>query len=75
MAVDTFGTGKIADEKIVALVRKHFKLTPQEMIADLKLLRPIYRETARNGHFGRELKDFTWEKTDRAPAIKKDAGL
>ena len=75
VAVDTFGTGRIPDDKIVGLVRKHFRLTPHEMITDLKLLRPIYRETARNGHFGRELKAFTWEKTDRAATIRKSAGL
>ena len=73
--VDTEGTGRIPDEKIVALIRKHFPLTPAGMIDHLKLRRPIYRETARDGHFGRLLPNFTWEKTDKAAALRKDAGL
>ncbi|MFH1655409.1 MAG: methionine adenosyltransferase [Candidatus Omnitrophota bacterium] len=71
--VDTFGTGKITDEKIVELIRKHFSLTPQGIIKELDLLRPIYRKTACHGHFGREDKDFTWERTDKAEILKKDA--
>jgi len=71
--VDTFGTGKITDEKIVELIRKHFSLNPQGIIKELDLLRPIYRKTACYGHFGREEKEFTWEKTDKADALKKDA--
>ncbi|MEI6632654.1 MAG: methionine adenosyltransferase [Chlamydiota bacterium] len=73
--VDTEGTGRIPDEKIVALIRKHFPLTPAGMIDHLKLRRPIYRETARDGHFGRPLPNFTWEKIDKAAALRKDAGL
>ncbi|MFH1424772.1 MAG: methionine adenosyltransferase [archaeon] len=73
--IDTKGTGKIDDEKIVELVRKHFKLNPAGIIETLDLLRPIYRKTASYGHFGREDPDFTWEKTDKAEALKKDAGI
>jgi S-adenosylmethionine synthetase len=74
--VDTFGTGKIPDEKIEALLRKHFKASPKNMIEELKLKRPIFRKTAAYGHFGREDDpDFTWERTDKAKALRKDAGL
>ena len=73
--VDTFGTGKVEDAKIVELVRKHFELTPKGMIESLKLRRPIYRATAAYGHFGRSEKSFTWEATDKAAALKRDAGL
>ncbi len=73
--VDTEGTAKIPEECIAKLVRKHFPLKPREMIAHLKLLRPIYLETARHGHFGRELPSFTWEKTDKAALLRKEAGL
>jgi S-adenosylmethionine synthetase len=73
--VDTFGTGKVEDSKIVELVRKHFELTPKGMIESLKLRRPIYRATAAYGHFGRTEKSFTWEATDKAAALKRDAGL
>ena len=72
--VDTEGTAKIPEEKIAKLVRKHFPLKPREMINYLKLLRPIYLETARHGHFGRELKNFTWEKTDKAALLRREAG-
>ncbi|MCX6820451.1 MAG: methionine adenosyltransferase [Candidatus Aenigmarchaeota archaeon] len=73
--VNTFGTGKCADEKIVELVRKHFDLRPRAIIDQLKLLRPIYRKTAVYGHFGRDDPDFTWEKTDKADILRKDAGI
>jgi S-adenosylmethionine synthetase len=73
--VDTEGTGRIPDEKIAVLIRKHFPLTPAGMISHLKLRRPIYRETARDGHFGRLLPNFTWEKTDKAEELRKAAGL
>src|SRR5215204_3878163 len=73
--VDTFGTGKIADSKMTQLVREHFKLTPKGIIEDLDLRRPIYRKTAAFGHFGRTEDGFTWEKTDRAAALRKAAGL
>jgi S-adenosylmethionine synthetase len=72
--VDTHGTGKRSDEELAALVRKHFDFRPRAIIETLNLRRPIYLETARNGHFGRELPNFTWEKTDKAAALKADAG-
>src|SRR5687768_10831614 len=65
----------INDDRLVELIRKHFQLTPKGIIESLNLRRPIYKETARNGHFGRELDNFTWEKTDKAAALKKDAGV
>lgn len=68
--VNTFGTGKIADEEIEKRVRAVFDLTPYGIIEMLDLVRPIYRQTASYGHFGRELPDFTWEKTDRAEALR-----
>ncbi|MFT5082372.1 MAG: S-adenosylmethionine synthetase [Lentisphaeria bacterium] len=70
ISINTFGTGKITDEKIVALINEHFDLRPRGLIEMLDLLRPIYRQTAAYGHFGRELADFTWEKTDKAEALK-----
>ena len=73
--VHTQGTGKLPDEKIAAIVTKLFDLTPKGIITKLDLKRPIFRETARNGHFGRELPDFTWEKTDMVEAIRKEAGI
>jgi S-adenosylmethionine synthetase len=71
--VNTFGTGKIPEEKIVALIERHFDFRPAEMIAQLNLRRPIYKKTASYGHFGREEEGFTWEKTDKAKALKSDA--
>lgn len=71
--VNTFGTGKISDNSIIALINKHFDLTPSGITTTLNLLRPIYRKTATFGHFGREDKDFTWEMTDKAAALKKAA--
>lgn len=73
--VDTYGTGKIGDDKITALVEKVFDLRPAAIIQQLKLRRPIYRETARNGHFGRNNPEFTWEKTDMAAKLVKLARL
>ena len=73
--VDCFGTNKIPQEKIVELVNKHFDLRPKGIITMLNLRRPIYKKTASYGHFGREDPDFTWEKTDKAAALKRDAGL
>ncbi len=73
--IDTDGTGKVSDEKLTELVRKHFKLTPRGIIESLDLRRPIYRKTAAFGHFGRTEPEFTWERTDKADALKKDAGL
>ena len=73
--VETFGTGKIDEEKIAEIVDTHFDLRPGAIIRDLNLRRPIYRKTAAYGHFGREDADFTWEKTDKAAELKAAAGL
>ena len=73
--VDTFGTGKIADERIAALVEKHFDLRPAAIIRDLDLRKPIYRQVAAYGHFGRTDIDIPWEKTDKAEILRKEAGL
>jgi S-adenosylmethionine synthetase len=73
--IDTFGTGRVEEEKIVKLVRDNFDLTPKGIIDHLKLRRPIYRKTAAYGHFGKTDPDFTWEQTDKAGALKKQAGL
>ena len=70
IAINTFGTGKLSDDAISALVREHFDLRPKGLIDMLDLKRPIYRKTAAYGHFGREDADFTWEKTDKAEALK-----
>ncbi len=71
--VDTFGTATIPEEKITALVREHFSLTPKAIIETLNLRRPVYKPTAAYGHFGRTGEGFTWERTDRADALKKAA--
>ena len=71
--VETFGTGKVAESTLAELVQKHFDLTPKGIITTLDLLRPIYQQTAAYGHFGRELPDLLWERTDKAEALKKDA--
>ncbi len=73
--VTTFGTGKIADEKIAELVQRHFDLRPKGIIQMLNLLRPIYQKTAAYGHFGRDEPEFTWENTDKAAALAADAGV
>jgi len=75
LMIDTFGTEKIPNEKILELVKKHFKLNPGGIVKQLDLLRPIYRKTSCYGHFGRNDPDFTWEKTDLVPILKKEAGL
>lgn len=75
ISIETFGTGKISDERIVELVRNHFELRPKGLIDMLDLLKPIYRQTAAYGHFGRKGANFTWERTDKADALKSDAGL
>ena len=75
LMVETFGTGKISDERITALVDKHFDLRPKGIIKTLNLLRPIYAKTAAYGHFGREEPEFTWEAIDKAAALRADAGL
>jgi S-adenosylmethionine synthetase len=73
--VTTFGTGRIADEKIAQLVQKHFDLRPKGIVAMLDLLRPIYEKTAAYGHFGRDEPEFTWENLDKVEVLKADAGL
>ena len=73
--IDTSGTGKIDDDKLAELVRAHFKLTPKGIIETLNLRRPIYKKTAAFGHFGRTEPEFTWERTDKADAMRKDAGV
>jgi S-adenosylmethionine synthetase len=73
--VNTFGTGKMSDEKILELVKKHFDMRPGQIIKHLNLLRPIYGKTAVFGHFGRDDPDFTWERTDKTETLKKDAGI
>ena len=75
ISVETFGTAKISEQRITELVRDHFELRPKGLIKMLDLLRPIYRNTAAYGHFGREDDDFNWEKTDRAAALKDAAGV
>jgi len=75
LMVNTFGTGKLSDEKIAKLIEKHFDLRPKGIIQSLNLLRPIYTRTASYGHFGRDEPDFTWEATDKAEALKADAGI
>jgi len=73
VSVDTFGTGKIPEGKIIELVRKHFDLRPAAIIRDLGLRRPIYRQTAAYGHFGRTDIDLPWERTDKAEILRSDA--
>lgn len=73
--VTSYGTGKISDEKIAELVKKHFDLRPKGIVQMLELLRPIYTNTAAYGHFGREEPGFTWEATDKASALRADAGI
>lgn len=75
ISVDTFGTGKIPNSQVEELVRKQFDLTPKGMIRHLHLRRPIYKQTACYGHFGRDGSDFTWEKTDKAGLLRKEAGI
>ncbi|HCI53835.1 MAG TPA: methionine adenosyltransferase [Gallionella sp.] len=73
--IDTYGTGKISDDKLTELVLRHFDLRPKGIVNMLDLLRPIYEKTAAYGHFGREEPEFTWERTDKAAALRADAGL
>ncbi|HCI53554.1 MAG TPA: methionine adenosyltransferase [Gallionella sp.] len=73
--IDTYGTGKISDDKLTELVLRHFDLRPKGIVNMLDLLRPIYEKTAAYGHFGREEPEFTWENTDKAAALRADAGL
>ena len=73
--IDTYGTGKVADERLSEIVRAHFKLTPKGIIETLNLRRPIYKKTAAFGHFGRTEPEFSWEQTDKAKALRADAGV
>lgn len=75
ISIETFGTGRIPDEAILKLIKKHFDPRPGAIIRDLKLRRPIYRKTAVYGHFGRNDPDFTWEITDKADILREEAGL
>ncbi|MCC6804303.1 MAG: methionine adenosyltransferase [Anaerolineae bacterium] len=75
LAVETFGSGAIPDDQIEALIRKHFDMRPAAIIRDLNLRRPIYRQVAAYGHFGRDDLDVSWEKTDKADMLRRDAGL
>jgi S-adenosylmethionine synthetase len=75
LMVETYGTERVPPSKIVELVQKHFDLRPGAIVRDLDLRRPIFRKTAAYGHFGRDEHDFTWEQTDKAEALKRDAGI
>ena len=75
VSVDTFGTGRIEEAKIINLIRDNFELKPAGLISFLKLMRPIYRKTSAYGHFGREVPEFTWEATDKADQLRTQAGL
>ena len=75
ISIETFGSGKIADEKIESLIHENFDLTPGGIIRDLDLRRPIYKQTATYGHFGRDDLDLPWERTDKADKLRKAAGL
>ena len=73
--VDTFNTAKIADSEIIGLVKKHFDMKPAAIIQQLMLKRPIFKKTAAYGHFGRNDAEFTWENTDKAEILRKEANL
>jgi S-adenosylmethionine synthetase len=75
LMVETYGTERVSPSKIIELVQKHFDLRPGAIVRDLDLRRPIFRKTAAYGHFGRDDHDFSWEKTDKAEALKRDAGI
>lgn len=75
IAIDSFGTGKVSEARIIELVREHFDLRPRGIVSMLNLLQPIYRQTASYGHFGREDIDLPWERTDKAEALRKAAGI
>ena len=75
ISIDTFGTANVSETRIIELVREHFDLRPKGLINMLNLKRPIYQPTAAYGHFGREQESFTWEKTDKADALRAAAGL
>lgn len=73
--MNSFGTGRISDEKIKDLLSEHFDLRPKAIIQHLDLLRPIYKASAAYGHFGRKRKDFTWERIDKAEELRSSANL
>nr|MDQ3281455.1 methionine adenosyltransferase domain-containing protein [Acidobacteriota bacterium] len=73
--VDTFGTAKTDESKLVDLVREHFQMTPRGIIESLQLRRPVFKKTAAYGHFGRTEPEFTWEATDKADALRAAAGV
>ena len=73
--IEAFGTGKISEDKMISIIREHFDLRPKGLIAQLDLLRPIYRKTAAYGHFGRAEESFSWERTDKVDALKAAAGI
>ena len=75
ISVETFGTGLLEEDRLIELIREHFDLRPRGLVAMLDLLRPGYKSTAAYGHFGREDSDFSWEKTDKADALREAAGL
>lgn len=75
LMVETFGTGKISDAKIIKLIERHFDLRPRAIIYTLDLLRPIYEKTAAYGHFGRDEPEFTWEAIDKAALLRDEAGI
>jgi S-adenosylmethionine synthetase len=75
VTIETFGTGKIPEDKLSKIVREHFDMRPKGLIAMLDLLRPIYLPTASYGHFGRTEASFSWEKTDKAELLREAAGL
>jgi S-adenosylmethionine synthetase len=75
VSVDTFGTNKIGEEQISELIRNNFEMKPGRFVKTLNLLQPIFRKTAAYGHFGRELKEFSWEKTDKAAMLREQAGI
>jgi len=75
LMANTFGTGKVSEDKLVELIKNNFKLTPQGIIDSLDLLRPIYKKTAAYGHFGREDEGFPWEETDKAAELKEQAKI
>jgi S-adenosylmethionine synthetase len=75
ICIETFGTGKVADELILELINKHFDLRPAAIIKNLNLLQPIYRSTACYGHFGRNDLNLPWEETDKAVVLRAEAGL
>jgi S-adenosylmethionine synthetase len=73
--VETNGTGRLSEGALASLIREHFRLTPRGIIDDLRLRRPIYKQTAAYGHFGRDAESFSWEATDKAEALRAAAGI